>query len=99
MTIRNLLIMQENEFSGTISMYPSTLQPLCTNWSQIISKYVSQPHILVYMLNISTCRTCPKAELAPVSPTVILFLHVVFFFIIIVTVPEGIVPCNGPLNW
>ena len=30
------------------------------------------------------------------SATVILFLHV---FIIIVTVPEGIVPCNGPLNW
>ena len=33
-------------------------------------KYVSQPHILVYMLNIARCRTCPEAELAPVSPGV-----------------------------
>ena len=29
-TMRNLLIMQENKFSGTKSMYPSTMQPLCT---------------------------------------------------------------------
>ena len=28
-----------------------------------------QPHIFVCMLNIATCRTCPEAELAPVSPT------------------------------
>ena len=27
-TMKNLLIMQENEFSGTISIYPSTMQPL-----------------------------------------------------------------------
>ena len=27
--MKNLLIMQENEFSGTISIYPSTMQPLC----------------------------------------------------------------------
>ena len=39
-----------------------------TNSSQVISKYVSQLHILVYMPNIVTCQTCPEAELAPVSP-------------------------------
>ena len=66
--------MQENKFSGTKSMYPSTMQPLCTHvdklvTSRLISKYVSQPHILFYMLNIATCRTCPEAELAPVSPS------------------------------
>ena len=27
-TMKNLLIMQENEFSGTTSIYPSTMQPL-----------------------------------------------------------------------
>ena len=27
-TMKSLLIMQENEFSGTISIYPSTMQPL-----------------------------------------------------------------------
>ena len=64
--------MQENEFSGKISMYPSTMQSLSTHVDKLVtsnSKYVSQPHILVYMLNLATCRTCPEAELAPVSPT------------------------------
>ena len=27
--MKNVLIMQENEFSGIISIYPSTMQPLC----------------------------------------------------------------------
>ena len=66
--------MQENEFSGTISMCPSTMQPLCTHVDKLVTSdfqipYVSQPNILVYMLNIATCRTCPEDELAPVSPT------------------------------
>ena len=63
--------MQENEFSGKMSMYPSTMQPLCT---RVISKYVSQPHILVHMLNIAAWRICPEAELAPVSPIMLLYL-------------------------
>ena len=71
--MRNLLIMQENEFSGTISMCPSTMQPLSTyvaNSSQVISKYVSQPHILVYMLNIATLvPNMPRGRTSPVSPT------------------------------
>ena len=37
MTMRNLLIMQENEFSGTISMYPSTMQPLCTHVDKLVT--------------------------------------------------------------
>ena len=37
MTIRNLLIMQENEFSGTISMYPLTMQPLCTHVNKLVT--------------------------------------------------------------
>ena len=37
---------------------------MLTNSSQVIPKYVSQPLILVHMLNIATCRTCPEAELA-----------------------------------
>ena len=71
--MKNLLIMQQNEF---LVKYQCTLQQcshcvlMLTNSSQVISKYVSQPHILVYMLNKAPCRTCPEAELTPVSPTV-----------------------------
>ena len=38
--------------------------------SQVMSKHVSQLHILICMLNIAICRTCPEAELAPVSPSI-----------------------------
>ena len=63
--MKNLLIMQENEFSGTISIYPSTMQPLCrpTHVDKLvtsISKYVSRPHIIVYMLNIATAEHAPR---------------------------------------
>ena len=34
----------------------------------MMSKYVPQLHILICMLNIAICRTCPKAVLASVSP-------------------------------
>ena len=37
MTMNNLLIMQENEFSSTISMYPSTMQPLCTHAGKLLT--------------------------------------------------------------
>ena len=72
--MKNLPIMQVKEFFGTISMYTSTMQPLCTHvdklsTAQVIFKCVSQPYILVYILNIATCQTCPKSKLAPVSPT------------------------------
>ena len=63
--MRNLLIMHDNDFS--VHFNNATIMHSCgQNSSQVISSYVSQPHILVYMLNIATCRTCPKAELAPV---------------------------------
>ena len=66
--MKKLPIMQENGFSGTIAMYPSTMQPLCTHVDKLVTSNF-QLHILVYMLNIATCRTCPGAELASVSPT------------------------------
>ena len=33
--MKKLLFMQENEFSGTTSMYPSTMQPLCTQVNKL----------------------------------------------------------------
>ena len=35
--MKKLLIRQENEFSGTISMYPSTMQPLCTHVDKLVT--------------------------------------------------------------
>ena len=35
--MKNLLIMQENEFTDTISMYPSTMQPLCTHVEKLVT--------------------------------------------------------------
>ena len=35
--MKNFLIMQENEFSGTISMFPSTMQPLCTHVDKLVT--------------------------------------------------------------
>ena len=54
--MKNFLFIQENELSGATLMYPSTMQPLYTHvnklvTSNLISKYVSQLHILVYMQN------------------------------------------------
>ena len=37
MTMKNLLIMQENEFSGTKSMYPSTMQHICTHVDKLVT--------------------------------------------------------------
>ena len=51
--MKNLLIIQQNDFSGNHCVL------MLTNSSQVIPKYVFQPHILVHMLNIATCRTCP----------------------------------------
>ena len=35
--MKNLLIMQENEFSGTIPIYVSTMQPLCTHVDKLVT--------------------------------------------------------------
>ena len=35
--MKNLLIMQVNEFSGTISMYTSAMQPLCTHVDKLVT--------------------------------------------------------------
>ena len=70
--------MQENEFSGTISIYPSTMQPLCrpTHVDKLVTSNFQICFPAPYLsLNAkySLCRTCPKAKLAPVSPTTFFF--------------------------
>ena len=35
--MKNLLFMQENEFSGATSMYPSTMQPLYTHLNKLVT--------------------------------------------------------------
>ena len=72
-TMKNLLIMQENESSGTISIYPSTMQPLCrlTHVDKLVTSNFQicfpAPYLSLHA-KYSHCRTCPEAEQAPVSP-------------------------------
>ena len=35
--MKNLLIIQQNDFSGIISMHPSTMQPLCTHVDKLVT--------------------------------------------------------------
>ena len=49
--MKNLLIMQENEFFGTISMYPSTVQLLCTHVDKLITS------------NLKICFSAPYLSL------------------------------------
>ena len=35
--MKNLLFLQENEFSGTTSMFPSTMQSLCTHVNKLVT--------------------------------------------------------------
>ena len=48
-TMKNLLIMQE--FSDTISIYPSTMQPLCTHVDKLVTS------------NFQTCFPAPYLSL------------------------------------
>ena len=70
---KHLLIMQENEFSGTISIYPSTMQPLCrpTHVDKLVTSNFQicfpAPYLSLHA-KYSHCRTYPEAELGPVSP-------------------------------
>ena len=66
--MKNLLIMQENEFSGTIYMYPSTVQPLCTHVNKLVTSnlqicfpapYLSLHAKYSYILNMPRGRTSP----------------------------------------
>ena len=65
--------MQENEFSGTISIYPSTMQQLCrpTHVDKLVTSNFKicfpAPYLSLHA-KYSHCRTCPEAKLAPVSP-------------------------------
>ena len=67
--MKNLLIMQESEFSGTISMYPSTMQPLCTHVDRLVTSnfqicfpatYLSLDAKYSHMPNISLGQTSPS---------------------------------------
>ena len=70
--MKNLLIMQENEFSGTISIYPSTMQPLFrpTHVDKLVTSNFQicfpAPYLSLHA-KYSLCRTCLEAELALVS--------------------------------
>ena len=66
--MKNLLIMQENEFSGTITMYPSTVQPLCTHVDKLVTSnlqigftapYLSFHARYSHMPNMPPGRTSP----------------------------------------
>ena len=67
--MKNLLIMQENEFSGTISMNPSTVQPLCTHAGKLVTRnfqicfpapYLSLHSKYSHMPNMPRGRTSPS---------------------------------------
>ena len=61
--MKNLLIMQENEFSGTISIYLSTMQPLCrpTHVDKLVTSNFQicfpAPYLSLHA-KYSHCRTC-----------------------------------------
>ena len=67
-TMKNLLFMQENELSGATSMYPSTMQPLCTHVNTLVTSnfqicfpasYVTLHAIYSHMPNMPRGRTSP----------------------------------------
>ena len=66
--MKNLLIMQETEFSGAISMYPSTKQLLCTHVDKLVTSNFQicfpAPYLILHakyshMLNMPLGRTSP----------------------------------------
>ena len=66
--MKNLLTMQENEFSGIISMDPSTVQPLCTHVDKLATSnlkicfpasYLSLHAKYSHMPNMPRGRTSP----------------------------------------
>ena len=66
--MKKTLIMQENEFSGTISMYPSTMQPFCAHVDKLVASNFQicfpAPFLRLHakyshMPNISRGRTSP----------------------------------------
>ena len=67
--MENLLIMQEDEFSGIISMYPSTVQPLCTHVDKLVTSnlqigfpapYLSLHAKYSHMPNMPRGRNAPR---------------------------------------
>ena len=69
---KGILIMQENEFSGAISMYHSTMQALCTHVNKLVASNFKicfpAPYLSLHA-KYSHMPNMPEAELAPVSPT------------------------------
>ena len=66
--MKKILIMQVNEFSGTISMHPSTMQPVCTHVDKLVTSdfklcfpapYLSLHAKYCHMQNMPRGRTNP----------------------------------------
>ena len=66
--MKRLLFMQENEFSSATSMYPSTMQPLCTHVNKLVTSkfqicfpapYLSLHTKYNHMPNMPRGRTSP----------------------------------------
>ena len=66
--MKNLLIMQENEFSGTISMYPSTVQPFCTNVDKLATSNLQICFPAPYLSLHAKCSHMPNMPRGQTSP-------------------------------
>ena len=93
--MKNLLIMQENEFSGTISLYPSTVQPFCTHVDKLATSnlqicfpapYLSLHAKYSHMPNMTRGRTSPglpyPTEVKAMLGALTVYAHplTIFFF-------------------
>ena len=66
--MKNLLIMQENEFSGTQSMYPSTVQPLCTHVDKLVTNNLQICFPAPYLILHAKYSRTPNMPVGRTSP-------------------------------
>ena len=63
--------MQENEFSGTTSMYPSTMKPLCTHVDKLVTSNFQicfpAPYLSLHA-KYSHMPNMPRGRTSPVLP-------------------------------
>ena len=64
--MKNLLIMQGNEFSGTITMHPSSMQPLRTHVDKLVTSnfqiWFPAPHLSVLHAKYSHMSNMPQGR-------------------------------------
>ena len=69
--MKKILIMQENEFSGIISIYPSTMQPLCTHVNKLVTSNFQicfpAPYLSLYA-KYSHMPSMPRGQTSPGLP-------------------------------